>query len=148
MAADSMFGYDPLSSTSSDSDHDERQKQRMPAAYALEPLRKDCSGSKVSSSSSSSSSSSDGGMPVDDELDRTASTDWCSCTRCSRMPTVDECKCCREMGDIYHRMVDLECITKHPKFATICLDVDVLEVGLLSMLDLRAETLIRPISSR
>ena len=126
MAADSMFGYDPLSSTSSDSDHDERQKQRMPAAYALEPLRKDCSGSKVSSSSSSSSSSSDGGMPVDDELDRTASTDWCSCTRCSRMPTVDECKCCREMGDIYHRMVDLECITKHPKFATICLDVDVL----------------------
>ena len=38
----------------SSADHDERQKQRMPAAYALEPLRKDCSGSKVSSSSSSS----------------------------------------------------------------------------------------------
>ena len=29
-----MFGYDAtLASTSSDSDHDERQKQRMPAAY-------------------------------------------------------------------------------------------------------------------
>ena len=146
--ASEMYRYDGLSSSSS-SDHDERQKQRIPAAYALEPLRKDVSGRLVSSRlSSSSSSSSDGGMPVDDEPDRTASTDWCSCTRCSRMPTVDECKCCREMGDICHRMGELECITKHPKFPIICLDIDVLEVGLLSMRDLRAETLIRPISSR
>ena len=81
---------------------------------------------------SSCSSSSDGGMPVDDRM---TSNDWCSCTHCERMPTVDECKCCREMANISHRMVDLECITKHEKFPIICLDVDVLEVGLLSMRD-------------
>ena len=98
----------------------------MPAVYALEPSRNDCS----LAVSSSSSSRSDDGISVDDEPDRTASTDWCSCTRCSRMPTVDECKCCREMGDICHRIGDLECITKHPKFTIICLEKIVVVVKL------------------
>ena len=80
--------------------------------------------------------------------DRTKNTDWCSCSNCSVIPSMDECKCCKEITEISHRMAGLKCILEHEKFDTLCLDTDVLEIGLLSMRELRAESLIRPICTR
>ena len=50
------------------------------------------------------------------------------------MPTARECVCCQEMPQIILKLADLStedlnCITEHPGFATVCLDVWVLQAA-------------------
>ena len=51
------------------------------------------------------------------------------------MPTVKESVCCKEIGrvvekmDSYEGADDLDCITMHPGFRTVCLDLYVLETA-------------------
>ena len=50
------------------------------------------------------------------------------------MPTVKESACCKEMARVVEKMDsfdgdDLDCITMHPGFRTVCLDKYVLETA-------------------
>lgn len=50
------------------------------------------------------------------------------------MPVAEECKCCQEYPQIRNKLdalpgTPLPCITKHPGFNTVCLDVWVLQTA-------------------
>lgn len=50
------------------------------------------------------------------------------------MPTAQECKCCKEIDEVAAKTQsagdgNIQCITDHPGFATVCLDVFVLETA-------------------
>lgn len=79
--------------------------------------------------------------------ERVGNTTWCRCGCCAAMPTVTESICCEE-ADLEHVMRGQTCITGVRTFGLLCREVDVLEVAMLSLKDVRAETLERPINSR
>lgn len=56
-----------------------------------------------------------------------STVDWCKCGHCRPMPQAIENKCCRQKN----------CITLTTRFAKLCLDVDVLELCLRNMRDIR-----------
>ena len=64
-----------------------------------------------------------------------------------------ECVCCLEISAVSHRIqpneeaTDLRCITESRYFFTVCLDVEVLEVAVVSMADVKADAIVRPIPS-
>ncbi|KAL5013486.1 hypothetical protein ScPMuIL_007756 [Solemya velum] len=63
---------------------------------------------------------------------RLGSTDWCQCGHCNEMPTTTECIWCAEIVKIQHvkgEFPDLNCITQHPGFTSVCLDVYVLRTA-------------------
>ena len=49
------------------------------------------------------------------------------------MPTLKECLCCQEIAQVVNKMrmttVAMQCITDHPGFTTVCLDVWVLQTA-------------------
>ena len=49
------------------------------------------------------------------------------------MPTLKECLCCQEIAQVVNKMsmntVAMQCITEHPGFTTVCLDVWVLQTA-------------------
>ena len=58
----------------------------------------------------------------------------CQCTHCVIQPTALECVCCREIPEIVSKLaevttVDIHCITEHPGFRPVCLDVWVLQAA-------------------
>ena len=64
------------------------------------------------------------------------------------MDTAFESICCREVPvNLNHLMVELGCITMHRAFWMLCGERGVLEVAMLSLRDVREETLERPINS-
>ncbi|KAK7162413.1 hypothetical protein R3I93_006647 [Phoxinus phoxinus] len=65
---------------------------------------------------------------------------------CTAMPTVSESICCQE-ADLDHVLRGQSCITMACTFTMLCREVDVLEVAMLSLKDVRGETLERPINS-
>ncbi|XP_070189897.1 uncharacterized protein [Littorina saxatilis] len=64
---------------------------------------------------------------------RIGNTDWCQCGHCCRMPTSVECVCCHDVRQIKQKVEGLEeqvgCITAHPGFRTVCLDIYCLETA-------------------
>ncbi|XP_063416278.1 uncharacterized protein LOC134697922 [Mytilus trossulus] len=56
---------------------------------------------------------------------------WCSCGNCEVMPTARECICCNEVQRVLDvkNEEDISCITQHPGFSPVCLDVHVLGVA-------------------
>ena len=71
------------------------------------------------------------------------------------MPRVVESLCCKEISALEDKLCNAEdaakycnCITQSPRFYSICLDSEALNVALLSMADVRDDTLVRSISSR
>lgn len=68
--------------------------------------------------------------------DRLQNNSWCTCDYCNVMPTGIECLCCKEIQRVQDKVEsyqggDLSCITLHPGFRSVCLDVYVLEVAYL-----------------
>ncbi|XP_029828277.2 uncharacterized protein LOC115313446 [Ixodes scapularis] len=59
---------------------------------------------------------------------RLTTTAWCSCKRCSIMPTSRECVCCREIPPAVVTQ-PVGCVTEHPDYAAICLQTGVLRVA-------------------
>ena len=59
----------------------------------------------------------------------------CVCGHCIAMPTSEECVCCEEIPQIQQKKENEEvsCITLHPGFASVCLDVWVLETAYYSL---------------
>ncbi|XP_068112363.1 uncharacterized protein [Hyperolius riggenbachi] len=51
-------------------------------------------------------------------------TQWCSCNNCTPMPTGMESICCREIPSVNARMENIQCITNHPMFTQLCLNVE------------------------
>ncbi|XP_048739500.2 P2X purinoceptor 7-like [Ostrea edulis] len=105
--------------SSFEEEHEEHQQDIVP--YRFEPEATDLSESDGSSEDE-----------VDDQH-RLENTDWCNCGSCTPMPTALESKCCSEISQIVEKIEsysdDLTCITRHPGFQTVCLDVFVLETA-------------------
>ncbi|XP_062569765.1 uncharacterized protein LOC134231811 [Saccostrea cucullata] len=68
-----------------------------------------------------------------DEEDRTHNTDWCSCQCCTIMASNTENRCCQEIQQVKEEIsrtdTSLNCITHHPGFRTVCLDIHVLRTA-------------------
>ncbi|XP_057675034.1 uncharacterized protein LOC130905535 [Corythoichthys intestinalis] len=66
-----------------------------------------------------------------DDHSRLGNTAWCSCECCAVMPTVGECVCCGEQERVREKMegAGVQCITQHPGFQPVCLNVDVLQTA-------------------
>ena len=112
------------------------------------------SGSEVSLSDVSVDLEDADDVDLDPEQ-RPGNTTWCDCQNCGTMDTVKESVCCQEVNAIKYKLLeqqdkeqDLSCITKSHRFHWICVDSDVLEVAMLSMADIRADSFQRPINSR
>ena len=108
-------------------------------------------GASISDTDSDDSVSGPGEFPLSpDGGSRIGNTEWCSCGKCGPMCTTVESLCCQEVAAILHRMPEGEgsCVTDANDFAPVCINRAVLDVGLLSMYHLRANSLIQPIASR
>ncbi|WAR05113.1 P2RX7-like protein [Mya arenaria] len=71
-----------------------------------------------------------------DDGNRIGNTNWCRCNSCIAMHTERESVCCRDVEqtnfklDVFNEEAhDIECITDHPGFGTVCLDRYVLETA-------------------
>ncbi|KAJ8018712.1 hypothetical protein HOLleu_43145 [Holothuria leucospilota] len=74
----------------------------------------------------SDSSSDEDDMALERDGDgRLKNLDWCHCGHRVVMPTARECKCCTEIPQVQNRMEEegADCITTHPGFHGVCLDV-------------------------
>ena len=61
------------------------------------------------------------------------------CGQCDSFPLVEECVCCVELIKVVKRMEEcptaIACITQHPGFRSVCLDVWSLQVAYLAYAD-------------
>lgn len=116
---------------------------RHPIAYAFEPVRE--VGVLVPPTEPDYGGEIDEGER--DVSERTGNNRWCLCGVCVPMSTDMESVCCHEMN-LGHLIKNIRCITSNPTCQMLSLERDVLEVAMLSLRDIRAETLERPINSR
>ena len=69
-----------------------------------------------------------------DELDKCWSNCRCTCGHCSIMDTSGECVCCKEIAMVAGKIDALDdpslvCITDHPGFSPVCLNVWILQAS-------------------
>ena len=64
------------------------------------------------------------------------------------MPSKMECVCCREFDQVNAMLADdsVQCITLHPRFATVCLEREVLRAVLILMHNMQSSNLEEPVS--
>lgn len=69
--------------------------------------------------------------PAPSRPSRRTNTDWCSCKHCEVLAnfTESECLCCTELGEEAQALQFERCITEHPDFSIICLNMAVLRVA-------------------
>lgn len=57
----------------------------------------------------------------------------CNCGHCVSMPTAIECVCCCEIQEVEDKKNEVtppvKCITNHPGFSNVCLDIWVLQTA-------------------
>ena len=87
----------------------------------------------------------EGASVYDDNEKRVGNT---SCGMCSAMPTAAECLCCQEVDELAWKLQDLLCITQQQNFTAVCLNEDVLRTALVSMIDLRRDSITEPLTCR
>lgn len=107
-------------------------------AYAFEPEYSEGEGN--SEDDVDLVSENDSVAPNEDD-ERLANTDWCTCGLCITMPSFIECCCCLESDRVRNKFEELiachkvtnsnSCITTVERFQTLCLDRDVLEISLI-----------------
>ncbi|XP_049523901.1 P2X purinoceptor 7-like [Dermacentor silvarum] len=93
------------------------------------------SSERGSSEDSSNPTSGDEAGHRVDVPSRLSSTDWCECGHCQVLPNFREleCVCCREMGAPVTVAQPQGCITEHPDFNVLCLNIAVLRVVYLEL---------------
>ena len=156
----STLGADSDCSFESEEDIGAVKYPTYPQAYAYEPVRshnnntplqgrQDSDSDEGSQDLGDTSKQSDTGAS-DEENNRIGNTEWCTCGNCVVMPTITESICCNEaqLDHLMHADLDLTCIKHHRLFPMLCLERDLLEVAMLSLRDVRAGSLERPINSR
>ena len=124
-----------------------------PIGYGFEPVRINSDSDQNSSTDLGSTST---GRQIEDDGDpniRLGNSDWCFCTQCC--PRMVESFYCKEILALEDKLCNAEdaakdcsCITQSLRIYWICLGSEALNVALLTMADARADTLVRPISSR
>ncbi|XP_033756771.1 P2X purinoceptor 7-like [Pecten maximus] len=95
--------------------------------YMYEPEKQNDTNNDSSSSDFSDESYDSGdstSMPNPD-----SGTEWCSCSFCFSMPTVEERKCCHDIDILQDKLENIECITQHEGFTANCLNMHVLETS-------------------
>lgn len=77
-------------------------------------------------------------------VQRLGNMEWCRCGWCNVMPTVVDSLCCCDMreNDELDRVdcTEVNCITQHGSFNTVCLEREVLRTALVCMSDVVGET--------
>lgn len=73
--------------------------------------------------------------------ERLLNNDWCVCGFCAVMPTLTECRCCREGRD-FQRLLseDTVCVTLHEEFSQTCFLKHILRATLIMTNDIRGHT--------
>ena len=64
------------------------------------------------------------------------------------MPTAAECLCCQEVDELAWKLQDLLCIMQHENFTDVCLNEDVLRTAVVSMIDLKRDSITEPLTCR
>ncbi len=82
----------------------------------------------------SDSDSSDDDFEGNDDDERLDKFDWCECSNCETMQNARECICCQEWDLLHNRLEDVDCITEHHEFETVCLNTAVLETAYISFM--------------
>ncbi|XP_052103050.1 uncharacterized protein LOC127736526 [Mytilus californianus] len=74
----------------------------------------------------------------------------CDCNNCTVIPTVDECICCKEVGQVAEKIEDgdLDCITDHEWFTGNCLNRHVIEVSLYGFVERQGPILYKYVAYR
>lgn len=157
---------DDLALEDAESTASDNEEVLGPVGYDFEPII--AAGEDDSTDNNSASGSEDtdslNGVELEDSDDgdldpqqRLGNTNWCDCQNCGQMHTAIESVCCKEMNAVQYKLNQLDqgieeqdhpCITMTQRFHWICVDSDALEVAMLSMADVRAENVQRPINSR
>ena len=125
--------------------------------YAFEPEYMENEEADYDHMDSDSSENLEGEHNADD--DRLQNTRWCTCQRCTDMPSVVECYCCQESRGVMDKFNELAaahvkihnnmCITQTERFQTLCLDTDVLAISLIMIHNaLRKGPVENPIQNR
>ncbi|XP_063044241.1 P2X purinoceptor 7-like [Engraulis encrasicolus] len=119
---------DDLSSSPGSSDQDDLFVPRGVQPYLYEPLARE-DGVQVCET----------GMEAtgDNGSARLGHINWCTCSACVAMPTSVESVCCSEIPEVAAKTdahncrhnAQLQCITEHPGFQSVCLDRWVLETA-------------------
>ena len=122
-----------------DSEHEEEIDVINPSTlqpYQFEPEKPAISSDEDDTSDRKSSSDEED----QDDMLRIGSTVWCTCDRCRCMSTCEESLCCKE--DVPGDMIgELDCITDHEDFVTVCLNTAVLRTTLSMLNNLRGDNL-------
>ncbi|XP_067026011.1 uncharacterized protein [Acropora muricata] len=106
--------------------------------YQFEPELEDISVSSSGNESSEGSEKSD--ENVDDQEDnRLANSNWCTCGSCQIMNSINECVCCQEIDKMVETCQSIvsdgdsdcppQCITQHPGFQPVCTNKYVLRTA-------------------
>ena len=115
--------------------------------YSFEPEYGD-----VEDVSTSEEGDSEGGGGASDHADleeeRIGHSEWCTCGMCAAMPSAVECICCQEIDELNWKLHGLACITEHGNFSSVCLNEDVLRTAVVSMVDVRGDTITEPLTNR
>ena len=75
--------------------------------------------------SSASSTESDARVPFEE---------WCICSKCQIMDTIEEDQCCRACDYVSPNIGDLECITEHEQFDLLICNPDVLSIAYIQIM--------------
>jgi len=113
--------------------------------YRYQPTR-DTDESDSTSSSSSGHAGSDDGRDVEVEQDEDGYNNrpndvalgWCQCGNCRLYLKPEECQCCKEIRSAQSKLysdddVEYPCITHNPRFQSIVLDREALQVAGLTI---------------
>lgn len=133
---------------------------RNPQAYAFEPFvhRNEVTVNQADTLNSENDSDIDSHDndsnpefdPTENRQSRLDNTDWCTCGYCEIMPTLQESYCCQELR-LEHKLQDLgvthKCVTENPVFNTVAINRDVLDVAMMSLRNVKASVLERPVNS-
>lgn len=122
---------------------------QRPVAYAFEPTVQASQLSGACNNTDDERDSDPDPSAADSIHDRLHNTSWCTCGHCLVMTTQTECICCQEFNSISPKIPqDNSCVTQTNSFQNVVINQEVLDITLLMMCDVRAESLIRPIASR